>query len=599
MKKKANRGFTLVEILVVVAIFTIIVTSISSTYVQILKLINLNKLKVLALDIANEQMEIVHNLPYADVGEISGIPNGKIPQTQSITRNGVTFTVTTTIRNVDDPFDGQIGQSPNDTAPADYKFVQFDVDLPSNSNFKTMSLVTNIAPKNLENSSTNGALFIKVFDANGNPVQGADVHIENTALNPDIIIDDVTNIEGRLDIVDVPPSLGGYRVVVTKDGYSSDQTYVEDGVANPNPSKPDATVLIQQVTQVSFAIDELSNINISTINSMCQPVGGVDLTIRGSKLIGNTPDVYKYPLTSKVTNGSGLLSVSNIEWDSYDLNVIDPSYDLVGSNPLFPLSILPGSENDVQMIVASRNSRTLLVKVKDSGTGLPVSDATVTLTKAGFVEESQTGRGFIKQSDWSGGSGQGNWSNETKYSSSDGNIDGSSVQGELRLHDSFGSYVSYGELVSSIFDMGTSTNFSQIMWKPNDQPVQSGPNSVRLQIAMSDTNTATTTWNFVGPDGTNGSYFTTSNQNIGSNGNNVRYFRYKIFLETEDQNSTPNISDILVTFTSACVPPGQAAFSGLTSGTYEITVGKAGYENQTTVIDMNQNFIDTTINLSP
>jgi prepilin-type N-terminal cleavage/methylation domain-containing protein len=594
-----NQGFTLVEILIVVAILIVIVTALSTAYVQIFRLLNLNKVKVLALDIANEQIEIVRNLPYSEVGEISGIPSGKIPQNQNITRSGISFNVVATIRNVDDPFDGRIGQSPNDTAPADYKMVQFDVSLPSNPQFKTLSLVTYVAPKSLENSSTNGALFINVFDANGNPVSGAQVHIENTALAPDVIIDDVTNAQGRLDIVDVPPSNGGYHVEVTKGGFSAEQTYPQGGAGNPNPAKPDATVLTQQVTQVSFAIDEVSALNVSTVDASCQVIPSVDFTLKGSKLIGTNPNTYKYPSAGFSTNGSGLRTISTLEWDSYELNVTDSGYDLIGSNPLWPLNVLPDSVTDVQMVVAPKNPRTLLVGVKDSATGLPVTGATVTISQGGSEEESSTGRGFIRQTDWSGGAGQTNWSDATRYASSNGNIEVVDAAGEMKLREISGSYVSSGELTSSIIDMGTITNFSQITWNPNDQPPATGADSVRFQIALSNENTATTTWNYIGPDGTSDSYFTVANQNIGATGNNARYIRYKAFLSTDSAAVTPNISDVLITFTSSCVPPGQVVFTSLASGIYNITVSKAGYEDYEGTITLNGNYLNTVITLSP
>lgn len=594
-----KKGFTLIEILVVVAVFSVIILAFSTMYSSIFKIITLNRLKVIALDIVNEQIEIVHNLPYSDVGEVLGIPNGKIPQVQTITRNGVDFTVNATIRNIDDPFDGKIGQTPNDTAPADYKMVQFDVSYPENPNFKTLSLVTYVAPKSLENSSTNGALFINVFDANGNPVSGADVHIENTNLVPGVIIDDVTNAQGKLAIVDVPPSLGKYHVTVGKSGYSSEQTYPVGGAGNPNPAKPDATVLTQQASQVSFGIDRVSTFNISSVDDTCTAVPSVDFTLQGSKLIGTSPDTYKYPLASFVTNSSGLRTISNIEWDTYALNVTDGSYDLVGSNPIFPFSVLPNSANDVQLVVASKNPRTLLIGVKDISTGLPITDAAVTLTNGAFEAAAATGRGFIRQTDWSGGSGQTNWSNQTQYFSSDGNIDTGTPTGELKLRNSFGSYISSGDLTSSIFDMATSTNFSQILWSPTDQPPSTGATSARFQVALSDTNTATTTWNFIGPDGTAGSYFTTSNQNISATGNNVRYIRYKAYLSTASSTSTPNISDVMLTFTSSCRPPGQVVFTGLASGIYNVHVVRAGYQDYDSTISVGANFTSSTISLQP
>ena len=105
-----------------------------------------------------------------------------------------------------------------------------------------------------------------------------------------------------------------------------------------------------------------------------------------------------------------------------------------------------------------------------------------------------------------------------------------------------------------------------------------GTDPVRFQIA---TNTDNATWNFPGPDGTDATYYTLSNTNINSVHTNDRYLRYKLFLQTVYPIVTPNISDIAVSFTSACVPPGQVAFRGLANGSYTLTVSKSGYQTAT------------------
>lgn len=590
-------GFTLVEMLIVVAIFLMISTAISSTYVKIFNLLSANKLKLLALDVGNEQIELIRNLSFTDVGEVGGIPNGKIPHSRILSRSGIDFTMTTTIRNIDDPFDGQIGSSTkNDLSPSDYRLVEIEIGN-SSPNFKPLVLNTLVAPKNLETASTNGALFVKVFDANGNPVVGADVHIVNVATTTTIVIDDVTDNTGRLNIVDVPPGTNAYKITISKPGYSTEQTFAPGAVGNPTPTKPNITVLVQQVSQVSFAIDLLSTLTVTTKNTQCVPVPNVTTTVKGAKLLG-TPSVYKYS-TTNVTNGSGTYSIPNLEWDIYTLLLNDSTYELVGGNPILPISLSPASTQSVDLIVAPRDPRTLLVTVKDSSTSLPLTDGSVRLTGIGFDSTLTTGRGFVRQTDWSGGSGQTTMGISNQYYSNDGNIDTTTTVGELSLKKVLGTYVASGELVSSIFDMGTTTNYSQILWNPHDQPALTGTSSVRFQIATSDTNTATTTWSFVGPDGTASTYFTLANQTINSAQNNTQYIRYKVYLSTPNSTYTPNISDIMITFTSLCTPPGQVTFSGLSSGTYSVSVSKTGYTTSSFSVDISPSWQSTEVILSP
>src|SRR3989338_5868992 len=114
-----SKSFTLIETLVWVAVFLVIATAVYQAYTSLFTLINLNQYKILGLNLANEQFEIARNLSYSDVGEISGIPNGKIPHVQNFTRGGIPFIVIFTVRNIDLPFDGTIGGAPNDLSPAD------------------------------------------------------------------------------------------------------------------------------------------------------------------------------------------------------------------------------------------------------------------------------------------------------------------------------------------------------------------------------------------------------------------------------------------------------------------------------------------------
>lgn len=582
IKKNTKKGFSLVELVVGVAVFTVICVSIYSAYTSIFDSVQTSRGKLDAVDLANEQFEIIRNLPYAEVGISGSIPSGVLVHNQTLVRGKTTFDVTTTVRNVDDPFDGTLGGSPNDLSPADFKLVEVEVNCVTCKNFTPIILTTRVAPKNLETASTNGALFVKVFDANGNPVADANVHIVNSTNNPPITIDDVTNTNGMLQIVDAPPGVNAYDITVTKSGYSTDKTYAST-VSNPNPVKPFATVALQQVTQLSFAIDRTSTFNVSSVTQTCGPVGGIDFNIQGNKLIGTTPNVLKYN-QDKVTNGSGVLAISGLEWDSYVLTLIDAAYDLIGWNPISPISLIPNSTQAVQLIVSPKNPKTLVVTVTDSATGLPLSDVDITLSKSGFTSVTKaTGQGFINQTDWSQGPGQATSTNIAQYLTSDGNIDTNNPAGDLILTKVFGEYVSSGVLESSSFDVGSPSNFQKIYWTPIDPPPASGSPSVRLQIA---TNNDGGTWQYKGPDGTSGTYYTIGNQNIHSINNSKQYIRYKLFLDTASTTTSPNISDVSFTFTSLCTPPGQVLFDGLVQGDYNLHLSKPGYVEQDVLADV-------------
>jgi prepilin-type N-terminal cleavage/methylation domain-containing protein len=596
---KNNHGFSLIEVLIGTAIFVVASIALIGSFSKVLEGINLLRIKSAATNLATEQFEIIRNLPYGDVGEISGIPSGVIAHTQNVTRDSINFVVTTTIRNIDDPYDGTIGGTPNDLSPADNKLVQLDIDCASCKNFQTLSYSSKVAPKNLETASTNGALFVKVFDANGQPLAGAQVHIVNSLATSTITIDDETNNSGLLQVVDAPPGTEAYQVTVSNTGYSSDKTYTSGAVGNPHPSKPHATVIIQKVTQVSFSIDKTSSINFSTVTPTCQVVGGVPFTLIGAKQIGTSPTVYKYN-TSQTTSGAGALNLSGLEWDTYTPILTSASYNLAGSNPLLPISLSPNSTQNVKLVVTPKDPSAVLVTVKDGTTNLPLSDAVVTLTLAGASTTLTTGQGYFRQTDWSGGSGQTDFSSgANKYFNSDGNIDTGSPAGELKLKKTGSNYSSSGILTSSTFDTGLTSNFQQILWQPADQATSTGANSVKFQIATSIDNTATTTWTYTGPDGTASTYYTINNQNISSANNGRQYLRYKALLSTASSTVTPNVSDVSITYTSSCTPPGQVLFNSMSSGNYTLTVSKSGYQTYSSALTVGSTWQQQEVLLTP
>lgn len=574
-KNEKIKGFSLVEVVFAVAIFALIAVSIYQGLFSITKVISLSREKIIATDLINSEFELIRNLSYVSVGLQNGIPNGILLATSTVTKDGRDFQVTRTIRNIDDPFDGQIGGSPNDLSPADYKMVEISVACLNCKNSINFSAVTQVAPKNLETASTNGALFVRVFDANGNPVPQANISVQNSVLG--ININDTSDNNGVLQIVDIPPISNGYRINVTKSGFTTDRTYATS-TENPNPLKIDATVLLQQLTQISFIIDRVSNINLRTVNNFCSVVPDVPFNMRGTKLIGTAPDNYKWN-NNYVTDSSGFKNINNVEWDNYTYT-LNPGFYLAGTNPISPISILPNSNQNVDLIIASGSPAFLLVSVKDSATGLPISNATVRLFKGGFERVLITDKGFFRQTDWSGGSGQLNFGDQSRFYSQDGNIAINNPSGQLKLVDSLGNFVPSGELVSSVFDAGAAANWSQIEILPTDQPVLAGSNSVRFQIASSIDNTATTTWNFLGPDGTNSSFYTITNNNINPIHNGHRYIRYKLFLSTDNPSVTPNISDFTISFSSVCIPPGQVLFDGLTNDSYSLEIQASGFVTQ-------------------
>ena len=583
---RSGAGFTLVEVVVAAAVFLLFAVGVFSGISLVFKVVYQSRIRILETALLSERLEIARNLPYDSVGILNGVPAGLLEHTQSFTRNDMVFDVVTTVRNIDNPFDGTIGGTPNDLSPADYKLVEMSAMCQNCAQQKPVILSTIVAPKNLEGASQNGALFINVFDAAGQPVVGANVHVVNSASIPSVVIDDTTGNDGIVRIVDTPTGTLSYDVTVSKSGYSSDYT-IESSADNPNPLKPPANVVSQVVTELNFAIDLNGVINLHTVNPSCAAIGNVTLAVNGEKTVGLNPSVYKFS-QNITTDSSGNYTLANREWDYYHFNTIGSSYKIGGSTPMSPVYLSPGLTQDVTLVLRPYTANSLLVEVRDSGTKLPLSDTSVRLTGSGYNSTLTTDLGYQRQTDWSGGSGQAVFSIENKYWSDNGDIEKNSPAGDIKLRKSGSYYVNNGILESSTFDVGTDVTFRNIIWQPLTQPSQAGANPVLVQLATSNSSSPAS-WIFKGPDGSTSTYYTATNTVVWDEHTGERYFRYKIYLSTANTRYTPTVSEFSFTYTNACTPPGQVYFGSLSAGTYTLEVSHLGYTTNSGDIEVSGN----------
>lgn len=584
---KKSAGFSLLEVMVAIAVLSLFGLGIYSTLTLVFKIVYQSRMTILETATLSEQLETVRNLPYASIGIQNGIPAGVLPYSQTLTRDGASFVILTTVRNIDDPFDGVF---PADTAPADYKLVEMSIQCARCSQQTPITLSTIVAPKNLEGASVNGALFINVFDSHGQPVQNANVHVVNSATNPPTVVDDVTDNLGNLHIVDAPTGTMSYSITVSKPNFSTDGTVVPSQQV-PNPVKPPSNVVSQAVTNISFSIDYLAFATFLTMNQSCNMIGSVPLTMHGSKYIGTDPIVYKYTANFS-TPANGSLDVNNLEWDTYFLQLATGVYSIAGTIPQLPFKLDPGVSQVVSVVLAPHTPNSLLVNVKDAGTGLPLSNATVTLTGSSYSNSILTGVGYIRQTDWSGGAGQALVGDDTKYFSNDGGVDDNSPAGDLKLRKTGKTYISSGVIESSTFDLGSTATLQNVLFEPVSQAPQTGAGSVLVQLATSATSTPNT-WNFVGPDGTVNSFYTPTSTLVFAGQATNRYLRYRVFLNTADTNYTPQLSELSFTYTTLCTPPGQSFFDNLSSGQYTLMVERNGYASSTTQVNVSGDTQDT------
>ncbi len=581
---RIQAGFTLIESLIALGIFAIFVVGIYGSIQLSFSLVYHSRVRIIGTALLNEQIEIIRNAPFDSVGIINGSPSGIFEYVTTTNRNGMIFEITRTIRNVDDPYDGTIGGTPGDTAPADYRFVEIEARCVSCDQTEPLAMYTYVAPKYLEGNLNHGALFIQVIDAYGNPVPDARVHVVATSTNPTYDFFDTTDNSGYLRVYDLATGTTKFVIEATKEGYTTATTYSPSST-NPNPTTPHVTIIQQAVSNLTLSIDHISTLAIETKNAQCTAVPSVPVTIKGTRLIGLNPSVFLVN-EGRITNSLGTTGEMQLPWDSYGITVT--GYDLIGTIPDVLMPILPGSSQTSQLIVGTDTTRSLVVTVVNQGA--PIASATVTVTGPnGFSSVKTTGVGSISQTDWSSGPNHETFGAGQGYSEATG-VDPYTSPGDLTLALNGNSYVSSGVLESSTIDTGENARYVVWSWNPMSETPST---TVRFQIATSPSSTGQI-WNFVGPDGTANTYFSTTSTSISSVHDDEPYMRYRVYLSTIDPSVTPIVSDLSFVYTNACTPPGQVYMGGLSQGEYTIQVQAEGFQAYEQTVDVTADHFITT-----
>lgn len=383
---QSQKGLFLLEVIIAVGVMLMFAHAFFTIITASYQILSQSRSETVARALANEKLEIIRNLPYDEVGTNGGIPSGSIAQQEDVSRNGQTYTVNTSITYKDDPFDNL---APTDLLPADYKIAKVEVvwssTFPTN---KSITLVTNIAPKGVESSAGGGTIRVLVFDSQGTPVPQADVHITAPTLSPAVDLNLTTDNYGNLVLPGAEICTACYNITVGKADYSTDRTYSTSEVANPD--QPPVTVLDGDVSQISFAIDRISTINFQSVSGRATnylALGNVEFHLMGSKTIGTDTSgdpVYKHS-QGYTTDSNGELSI-DLEWDSYTLRINDALYNLAGSTPFSPISINAGENSEVKFISVSSEDHNLLAQVQDAS-GSAIASASAKLSDGGSYEE--------------------------------------------------------------------------------------------------------------------------------------------------------------------------------------------------------------------
>lgn len=137
------KGFTLIETLIAIGIFTIISMGIYFSYSNVLDVIVSSQVNSAALSVADNELEVIRGMEYGNVGIQGGSPSGVLLAEKTVEQSGMPFLVKTFVQNIDDLFDGLSGSDPT---PADYKLVEIELSCSSCARFAVRKITTQIAP---------------------------------------------------------------------------------------------------------------------------------------------------------------------------------------------------------------------------------------------------------------------------------------------------------------------------------------------------------------------------------------------------------------------------------------------------------------------
>jgi PKD repeat protein len=112
---------------------------------------------------------------------------------------------------------------------------------------------------------------------------------------------------------------------------------------------------------------------------------------------------------------------------------------------------------------------------------------------------------------------------------------------DFYFESSLGQYHPFGQYESSSHDCGIGKTFGPLVW---DATVPAGT-ELKFQIA---TNNDNETWIFVGPDGTNDTYYEANGTAIWTGHNGDRYIRYVAFFDLADGIITPQLRSFSILF---------------------------------------------------
>lgn len=377
LKKKEKSGFTLIEALTLLFIFSVIVVTFYNFFTSGTNLILETKKKLIALNAANEKIEILRGKAYGDI-EIGSTD-------EQLSYGNYQFHVITSVSYKDDEYDGD---GEDDDSPNDYKNAIVTVRWGNEGDSQTVTMSSSIAPFGEEVGVGGGILNVSAIDIDGNPVSGVQVRVTNSSPSYDQTL--TTNANGSASFIGITQDNQGYEISLSKSDYEGDvSTLPPYPTTAYYPSNVHASVVDGSTTNSVFSFSRTSDFKVKFINPVDNlPVESVNFSMEGGRVIGTNVDttlVHNYDESSLVSNSDGEKNISDVSPGQYAITVNEPGYvfwKMEGSsgNNANEILISQGESGDTKnVLLLDENTDSYFVRIVDSVTGAALEGAQISI----------------------------------------------------------------------------------------------------------------------------------------------------------------------------------------------------------------------------
>jgi hypothetical protein len=381
-KKIYNHGFSILEVVAAIFIFSIVSITIYGSFSSGLNSVAQSKHRVAATELANEKMEIIRNMPYVDVGTVGGVPDGILLQEETVWKSNQKFNVRITAIYVDDALDGVAGGDPDDEISKDYKEARVEVTWAGIDWGRGVVLVSRFVPNGVESESGGGTFVLNVIDSTGQGIPGFETHIVNTETDPEVNMTTETDSTGSILLAGMPEGDRNYEISVSKDSYESVSTVPPYPDTAYDPTDTHGSVEEGGLSSKTIISDQTGTITITSEDLNSNLIPNMNFHLEGGRIIGTTRDVpsqtvFNYDQDT-ATDGSGSLILENMSPGNYTVDFSEAGYTLIGTEaPLLHFSLAPGQNLGVTLLVVNNSVNSLIASVVNPITLEPVSGANV------------------------------------------------------------------------------------------------------------------------------------------------------------------------------------------------------------------------------